>query len=182
MRLNIGCGTKWLAGYLNVDIEPLTELLQKARQHGVQTEIAHGAEIMQYDLRQPWPWPDQSADEIVANEVLEHFDHWELHHILNEAHRVLKPEGTFTGTVPNFGAIWRHYENGADWSWAPEFATGPYARPCENALHNFCYGWGHKQVFTHMMLLQRFKTAGFDVQIDIAGYHSIKFTARVREV
>lgn len=53
LRLNLGCGTNKLAGFVNVD------------------------KLGEPDLRQdleafPWPWPDGSIAEVVLNHVLEH--------------------------------------------------------------------------------------------------------------
>ena len=47
--------------------------------------------------RTPWPWPDNSVDEIFSSHLFEHL------HILptmNECHRILKPGGTLEVVVP----------------------------------------------------------------------------------
>jgi len=82
LRLNIGCGPKHCNGMWNVDrIEPADELI---------------------DLTQPWPIADNAAEEIRADNVLEHFQgDTDLVHVLNEAHRVLRPGGRMTILVPS---------------------------------------------------------------------------------
>lgn len=53
LKLNIGCGTNKVDGYVNVD-------------------RAHKPDVV-CDLEKfPWPWPDSSVDEIRAHHILEH--------------------------------------------------------------------------------------------------------------
>jgi len=55
VRLNLGCGGKKMAGWINVDKfeTPATDLV--------------------FDLELfPWPWPDDSVDEVLMAHVLEH--------------------------------------------------------------------------------------------------------------
>jgi len=53
IRLNLGCGEKHLQGYINVD------------KYG-NPDIKHDLETF------PWPWEDNSVNEILLNHVLEH--------------------------------------------------------------------------------------------------------------
>lgn len=53
LKLNLGCGGKRLAGFVNAD--------------------KYGTPDVQLDLeRFPWPWPDSSVDEVQLIHVLEH--------------------------------------------------------------------------------------------------------------
>ena len=125
-----------------------------------------GAEFLQLDLTQPWPWDDDSADEIIADNALEHFDNRELTFFLSEALRVLKPGAALTGNVPDFAEVWRRYEEAHPWEDAPTGdLVGPYMEPAMNALYNYAYGWGHKQVFTLSMIEARLQQAGFEVDV-----------------
>lgn len=78
MKLNLGCSDDLRPGFVNVDIAPPSD--QRA------------------DLRQAWPWPDSSVDEIRAHDIIEHLP--DKIHTMNEAWRVLKPGGVLDIEVP----------------------------------------------------------------------------------
>lgn len=60
------------------------------------------------DLREPWPWNDNSVEEIHASHFVEHLhmseERPERQHFANEAYRVLKPGGKMTVIVPNWSS------------------------------------------------------------------------------
>lgn len=177
MRLNIGCCCNWRVGYVNVDVCSLAELAVIAAGHGWPQAPAEGADFAQVDLREPWPWADGSAEEIVAENMLEHFDPEGLTHLLAEAFRVMQPGATMTGHVPDIDRIVAYAQVRSKWEWAPEWTKGPYDEPSWNALHNFCYGWGHKQVFRMPMLQARLKGAGFEATVAMSEEHALYFVA-----
>lgn len=84
MKLNLGCGTDLEDGFVNSDIVDLP-----------------GVDVVA-DLDQPWPWPDGTAEYIVASHVFEHVDKPVL--FMTEAHRVLQPGGILEIRVPH----WKH--------------------------------------------------------------------------
>ena len=78
LKLNLGSGTRLLAGYKNIDkIPPADEVV---------------------DLSNPWPWPDESVDEIVADHVFQYLPDQVL--TMNEAFRVLKKGGKLKIRIP----------------------------------------------------------------------------------
>lgn len=73
MRLNLGCGADYRAGWINVDKNDVMRCDVLA------------------DLSVKLPFPDEAADEIVANHLIEHLP--DLVTFMNECHRVLVPGG-----------------------------------------------------------------------------------------
>jgi len=180
MRLNICSGPIWLPGYLNVDIDPPEELLERARNAGLTAPSDAGeAYYVQRDLLLPWPWKADTATEILADNCLEHFDHAGLDHLLREAWRVLQPGAAMTGRVPDIETIVHYATERADWSWEPSWALqGPYQTTAYNALHNMAFAWGHLQVFTRAMLQERLTLAGFEAAVEPHATHALRYSAR----
>jgi predicted SAM-dependent methyltransferase len=85
MKINLGCGVEYRAGWQNWDIS---------------NEVKTDALV---DIRiDDFPAPPESADEIYCSGVLEQIllnEH--LIHALNECHRILKVGGKLTIIVPN---------------------------------------------------------------------------------
>ena len=97
MKLHLGCGTKKIDGWINIDsIEAFRpDLLQ--------------------DITQPLPYSDLSADEILAEDLLEHFDKYLRYVVFYEWVRVLKVGGRVTLQVPNFKKIlFKYFKFGYD--------------------------------------------------------------------
>jgi SAM-dependent methyltransferase len=102
VRLNLGCGDKILLGYVNVDVV--------AARAGRQPDVV-------CDLRNLTCFEGDSADEMMAIHVVEHFWRWEIEAVLREWVRVLKPGGRMVIEVPNLlsacEALLAHPEQGA---------------------------------------------------------------------
>jgi SAM-dependent methyltransferase len=80
LLLNLGCGSKKLDGYVNVDF--------------------YGDPDIRHDLNAfPYPWDDNSVDHIVMTHVLEHIPDWWS--AFCECARILKPGGTLRVHVPD---------------------------------------------------------------------------------
>ena len=62
-----------------------------------------------HDISQPLPYDDLTADEILAEDLLEHFDKYLRFVVFYEWVRVLKIGGTMTLQVPDFKKILRKY-------------------------------------------------------------------------
>ena len=179
MRLHLGCGIDWRGGFLNVDASHFAELALWARGAGQATVLPEGAEFMRWDLRDPWPWPDASAEEIVCNQTLEHFTDAELPGVLAEAFRVLQPGAPFFGTVPDFRAIYEATVGRAVGTGYPVADEGPYPEPWMNALQNLAHGDGHhKQVFVAEMLQVRLEQAGFVARVVPVAGMNLQFEAQ----
>jgi SAM-dependent methyltransferase len=89
VRLNLGCGDKILPGYVNVDV--------------VEARAGKRPDVLS-DLRRLAAFADESADEVMAIHVVEHFWRWEVEAVLQEWLRVLKPGGTLVLECPDLQA------------------------------------------------------------------------------
>lgn len=81
-RLNLGCGTDIRAGWLNLD---------KFALPGV--DVCHDIQVL------PLPFDEDSFDEVLCKDILEHVEYIPL---LGELHRILKPGGRLVIQVPHF--------------------------------------------------------------------------------
>lgn len=86
MKLNLGCGDKILPGYVNVD--------------AASSRAGHKPDVL-CDLRRLATFEDDTADEILAVHVIEHFWRWEVVAVLREWIRVLKPGAALILECPN---------------------------------------------------------------------------------
>lgn len=96
IQLHLGCGERWLPGFIHVDIRPLEHV-------DVVTSVA--------DLRM---FEDNSVDLLYHCAVLEHISRWKSLDVLREWHRVLKPGGVMMSSVPNFEAYVEAYQKFGD--------------------------------------------------------------------
>jgi len=81
IRLELGAGNRKMDGWLSVD--------------------RHKSSDINHDLREPLPFPAASVQEIYSSHLLEHFYYSDLMKLLQECHRVLRPDGLFGVCVPN---------------------------------------------------------------------------------
>jgi SAM-dependent methyltransferase len=81
-KLHVGCGWEIRDGYINTDFAPIPGV-------DVCCDVSRGA----------IPFPDNTFDEVLALNVLEHV---ELIDTMREIHRVLKPGGKLVAEVPHF--------------------------------------------------------------------------------
>ena len=77
LKINLGCGQKYLAGYVNCDL--LTNI--KADKY------------FNFDAP-PYPFESECAEEILLDNVLEHLD--DIPKVMDELHRVLRAGGALT--------------------------------------------------------------------------------------
>lgn len=91
MKLHLGCGTKKLDGWVNIDSV-----------RACQPDLVH-------DISRPLPYDDQTVDELLAEDLLEHFDKYMRYVVFSDWARVLRLGGEITLQVPNFPKILRRY-------------------------------------------------------------------------
>lgn len=86
LKLDLGCGPNKREGFDGVD------------------SIAFDGVDWVADLNQPWPWADNSVEEVNCSHTLEHFDGTERVHFANELYRVLVPGGKAIITTPHWAS------------------------------------------------------------------------------
>jgi predicted SAM-dependent methyltransferase len=117
MKLNVGCGDKKVEGYVNVDV------------------VGNPDKVCDLSTF-PWPFEDNSADEIFAEHFLEHVKDFEA--TILEIHRILKPNGKLCFRVPHFRnamAPWHLHH------W--QFST----ITCKHLGEACAYSWNSRQLF-----------------------------------
>jgi SAM-dependent methyltransferase len=136
IKLNFGCGTNKLDGWLNFDAE--------------------------VDIEKRLPFPDDHADFIYAEHVVEHVDYHAALRFFAECRRVLKPGGVIRICVPSLENIWRRGDQDYfDFTrkWAPSADR-------RGAMHAIIHAHGHKAIWSQALLEACLFFAGFE---DIAG-------------
>lgn len=119
VKLQLGCGTNPLKGYINLDVERYGWI-----------DIVHDLD------RYPWPFEDNQFEEIYANSVLEHIS--DLIRCFGEAHRILKPGGILKGGVP-----WYNYEGAAgDPTHKHFFTKTTFLYLTANRRYSYCHKTG----------------------------------------
>jgi hypothetical protein len=83
LRLDLGCGPNKREGF-----------------HGVDARQFDGKVDTVLDLRQQWPWADDSVDEAHSSHFIEHISGQERVHFFNELYRVLRKGAKVTIIVP----------------------------------------------------------------------------------
>lgn len=93
MKLHLGCGKRYLKGYVHVDIADYSHIDFKT------------------SVDKLFFVSDGTVDEIYSSHTLEYFDRIETHSVLEEWYRVLKPYSKLFITVPNFESLIRIYSD-----------------------------------------------------------------------
>ena len=136
MKLHLGCGKRYLEGYIHVDI----------------------AEFEHIDYQLPIDdlsnFKDNTVEEIYASHVLEYFDRNDVIHVLTEWKRVLKPSGILRLAVPNFPKLVEVYQSSKDLS----SILGPLYGKWDIGNQEFIY---HKTVYDENSLKNVLEEVGF---------------------
>lgn len=83
-KLNLGCGEKYMDGWINVDQE-----------YNLQADVY-------CDIgEEPWPFDDNFFDEVIAAHILEHLGRDQFFHAMKELYRVCKPSAEIGIILPH---------------------------------------------------------------------------------
>lgn len=130
--LHIGSGSLDDKRFINIDIQPYRTIhyLGDGRRIGFHSS---------------------SVDVIYASHVLEHFSHREIHEVLSEWHRVLKPSGMIFLSVPDFSKLLSIYNGTGDIESIRLFLMGSQGNPFDF----------HKNIFDCRSLTTLLEQIGF---------------------
>lgn len=155
MKLNLGCGKDYRVGYVNVDIRKDV-----------------GADTI-WNLEDfPYPWGNNSIEDIFAKDVVEHITYHKQNQMLAEFYRILQPEGFLEIYCPDLEALWEHYyinrsNSGGGFghphAWMEHFIFGGQDYP-DNT---------HRAGYTKELMKWRLEKAGFKIISMSAGMHVV---------
>jgi len=141
MKLNLGCGGRPLAGYINVDMDDRTKL-QRRYEHD---EFNDTLEIFNWDIFN-LPVEAGSVDEILSDAMIEHLSFEEEPRFFYEINRVLKPGGLFIFSTTNFEEIAKLWLE-ADDNWQDFYRNDAEAIKKEHWFGTYSYKmenrWGY---------------------------------------
>lgn len=111
IKLNLGCASRLLEGYVNIDQDTLEDIKERYPH----LEFSDDDKIYQYDIFN-LPYEDGTVSEIIADGFLEHLSFLEEKDFFLEMKRVLKKGGTLNVSVPNFEKVVKRWlEADDDW-------------------------------------------------------------------
>jgi predicted SAM-dependent methyltransferase len=144
LRLNLGCGTLALPGWVNVDLV------------GLPVDIA-------WNLSRPLPFPDESVDAIFHEHVLEHLSASSGYALLRECYRVLRPGAVMRAVLPDASLYIHSYcEPSHEFLNSWRGINGRGLPPLLGLQEEF-YNFGHKTIYDFETLAFFCKAAGFSV-------------------
>lgn len=86
-KLDLGCGPRKALGFIGVDRLNLP-----------------GVDVVLDIIKDPWPWEDNSVEEVHCSHFMEHLDSMERCAFLNNLYRILKPGGKATIICPDWSS------------------------------------------------------------------------------
>jgi predicted SAM-dependent methyltransferase len=143
-RLHIGCGTVHLPGWVNIDRDPASDVID-----------------VSWDLRHSLPISNGSAEFIFHEHFMEHLTVDEGLALSRESLRLLKPGGILRIGMPDLADVVRqYYEN--DWRlpWMKKYGYEHIQTRAENINIAF-REWEHKWLYDREELYRRLHEAGF---------------------
>jgi predicted SAM-dependent methyltransferase len=139
MKLHLGCGSNYIEGWVNIDLE------------------SPAAEV-HADLRHPLPYTDGAIDFIFNEHFIEHITLEEGITFLKECRRLLKPGGILRISTPDLRWLIATYMSGkldewADVGWVPESSC--------RMVNGGMRLWGHQFVYDLEELSNSLRKSGF---------------------
>lgn len=136
MKLHLGCGKRYLEGYIHVDIAEFEHI------------------DYQFPVDDLSTFESDTVEEIYASHVIEYFDRNNVINVLKEWKRVLSPGGILRLAVPNFPKLVDVYQSSKELS----SILGPLYGKWDIGNQEFIY---HKTVYDENSLNKVLEQVGF---------------------
>jgi predicted SAM-dependent methyltransferase len=141
IRLNLGCASRPLEGYINIDLDTKDKII--ARYPNV--KIPNNLDIFQYDIFN-LPFDDCSILEIRSESMLEHLSFLEEKFFFYEMQRVLAVGGVLDFSVPDFEKTMKLWLQAED-NWKDFFRDDDEAIKQQHWFGQYSYStdnkWGY---------------------------------------
>ena len=184
IKLNLGCASRPLPGYINIDLDTIDEI--RARYSN--SDIPQGVEVFQYDIFS-LPYADGTVSEVRSDSMLEHLSFLEERKFFYEMLRVLRPGGELVFSVPDFEDTVRKWLAAED-DWRDFYRNDPDAIAKQHWFGQYSYstksrwsyltasifgpqnseGQFHKNCYTEKKIYQLLNKIGFEI-IDLTRFH-----------
>jgi predicted SAM-dependent methyltransferase len=146
VKLNIGSGTDYKKGWINIDNNS-DENIEKLD--------------LNWDLRNPLPFPADSVDFIFNEHFIEHLSVEDALRAIQDFMRILKPGGVLRIAMPDLETAVKNYQD-KNWrkkDFIKRFNMEFVKTPAELLNMNFRW-WGHKWLYDWEELERRLGDAG----------------------
>ena len=160
LKLNIGCGTSGIEGWVNIDNSPSILLSRWPLGKRIFRTPNWPLDVRRIDVRKRIPYPDASVACIYSSHTFEHFTYEESRAVSRECFRVLKPGGILRIVVPDLGIMVRDYLADTADPLASHRFVGRLLLTA-NVRDLIHAGAHHKQMFDARSLVHMLQEAGF---------------------
>ena len=141
VRLNLGCGGRPLQGYINVDMDSLSQI----RARYPNQEFADDLVVVQYDIFH-LPFQNDSVDEVRADGLIEHLPFIDEPKFFYEVTRVLRPGGLLYLSTVDFEMAAKQWLEAKD-DWKDFYRDDPEAILNQHWFGTYTYDsdnrWGY---------------------------------------
>jgi predicted SAM-dependent methyltransferase len=160
LKLNIGCGTSGIEGWVNIDNSPSILLSRLPLGKRIFKTPDWPRDVRRADVRKRIPFGDASVACIYSSHTFEHFSYEESLAVARECFRVLQPGGILRIVVPDLGIMVRDYlgdtsDPMASHRFVSRLLLTANIRDLVHA------GAHHKQMFDGRSLIHMLQEAGF---------------------
>jgi predicted SAM-dependent methyltransferase len=160
LKLNIGCGTSGLPGWVNIDNSPTILLSRLPFGKRLFRTPDWARDVRRIDVRKRIPFDDSSVSYIYSSHTFEHFSYDEALAVSRECFRVLKTGGILRVVVPDLSIAVREYLAETNDPKASQYFVERLSLTSSfrDLLHP---GSNHKQMFDSRSLVHLLREAGF---------------------